>query len=188
MANKFTYQVLRDTTTDCVIKLTGQFDGVSGNESNTSKIQANTLYGALDANNVPLYTSLSLSNTAKPYYNLQLTSAQYFVSMSTASPPGSIELFWTGAGANQSAQYANSATIFYLNGNGEYGSQQNPAILNNASGGNGNLGINSYGATTNTAYTLILSFRKDNAYYQRGQFNDPAAFNYGSYSVSGVRQ
>ena len=31
MANKFTYQVLRDTQTDSVIKITGAFDG-SGQE------------------------------------------------------------------------------------------------------------------------------------------------------------
>jgi hypothetical protein len=177
MANKFTYQTLRDTTTDAVIKLTGQFDGISGNEANNARIVANTLYGALDANNVPLYTALSASNTAKPYYNLQLTSAQYFVSMSTAAPPGSVELFWAGNTT------ANNATIFYLNGNGEYGSQQNPAITNNATNPNGNLGINTYGVTANTAYTLILAFRKDNAQYQRGQFNDPAAFNYGNYAL-----
>jgi len=177
MPNKFTYQVLRDTTTDAVIKITGQFDGQSGNESNTARIVANSLYGALDANSVPLRSSLSVSNTPLPYYNLQLTSAQYFVSMSTAAPPGSVELFWTGSGGTS----ANNATIFYLNGNGEYGSQQNPAILNNSIGPNGNLGINTYGVTANTAYTLIISLRKDNAMYQRGQFNDPSAFNYGPY-------
>jgi hypothetical protein len=180
MANKFTYQVLRDSTTDVVIKLTGQFDGASGNETaNNIKVVANSFYGALDANSVPLRSSLSVSNTPLPYYNLQLTSAQYFVSMSTASPPGSVELYWVGN--NNST--ANNATIFYLNGNGEYGSQQQPAILNNAIGPNGNLGISTYGATANTAYTIILSLRKDNAHYQRGQFNDPAAFNYGQYSL-----
>jgi hypothetical protein len=178
MANKFTYQVLRDSTTDVVIKLTGQFDGASGNETaNNIKVVANSFYGALDANSVPLRSSLSVSNTPLPYYNLQLTSAQYFVSMSTASPPGSVELFWAGNTT------ANDRTIFYLNGNGEYGSQQQPAILNNAINPNGNLGINTYGASANTAYTIILSLRKDNAHYQRGQFNDPAAFNYGQYSL-----
>ena len=49
MANKFTYQVLRDTTTEAVIKLTGTFDG-SSNELNVSRITANTLYGALATN------------------------------------------------------------------------------------------------------------------------------------------
>jgi len=175
MANRFTYQVLRDSTTDVVIKLTGQFDGTSGQEANNSRIVANTFYGALDANSVPLRSALSVSNTALSYYNLQLTQCQYFVSMTTATPPGSVELFWAGNTA------ANNATIFYLNGNGEFGSQQQPAINNNAINPTGNLGINTYNATANTAYTLVITLRKDNSHYQRGQFNDPAAFNFGAY-------
>jgi hypothetical protein len=174
MANRFTYQVLRDSTTDAVIKLTGQFDG-SGQEANNARIVANTLYGALDANGVPLRSALSVTNTALQFYNLQLTQCQYFVNMPTNNPPGSVELYWAGNTP------ANNATIFYLNYNGEFGSQQQPAIINNASGPNGNLGVNTYGAIANTAYTLVLTFRKDNTHYQRGQFNDPAAFNYGAY-------
>jgi hypothetical protein len=173
MANKFTYQVLRDTTADAVIKLTGQFDGSSGNEANNARVAANSLYGALNTTG----GLLSVGGTALSYYELQLMSAQYFVSMSTASPPGSVEVFWAGNTT------ANNATIFYLNGNGEYGSQQNPAIYNNAVNPNGNLGINTYGVSSNTAYTLILTFRKNNAMYQRGQYNDPAAFNFGSYAL-----
>jgi len=178
MSNKFTFQVLRDTTTDIVIKLTGQFDGSSGQESNAARIQANTFYGALATNGYLVANNQGgAANTALSYYNLQLTSCQYFVSMGTSAPPGSVELFWAGNSA------ANNATIFYLNGNGEFGSQQQPAILNNAINPNGNLGINTYGATANTAYTVIVSLRKDNAHYQRGQFNEPAAFNYGQYSI-----
>jgi len=41
MANKYTYQVLRDTTEKAVIKLTANFDG-TGQENNVSRIQANT--------------------------------------------------------------------------------------------------------------------------------------------------
>jgi len=182
MPNKFTTQILRDTTTDVVIKLTGQFDGASGNETaNNNKVVANSFYGALATNGYLVANNQGgAANTALPYYGLQLTSAQYYVSMSTASPPGSVELYWVGSNNTT----ANNATIFYLNGNGEYGSQQQPAIYNNAIGPNGNLGINTYGVTANTAYTLILSLRKDNAYYQRGQFNDPAAFNYGQYKIT----
>ena len=66
-----------------------------------------------------------------------------------------------------------------------------PAIYNNsgnttigaASVGNGDVGVYTQGATANSAYTLIMTFRKNNAMYQRGQFNDPAAFNYGQYSL-----
>jgi hypothetical protein len=178
MPNKFTYQVLRDTTTDAVIKITGQFDGASGQESNNVRIAANSLYGALATNGYPVVNAAGfIANTALSYYNIQLTACQYFVNMGTGNPPGAVEVFWAGDVA------ANNATIFYLNGNGEFGSQQNPAILNNSPKSNGNIGITTYGATQNTAYTIMISLRKDNAYYQRGQFNDPAAFNYGPYSI-----
>lgn len=173
MANKFTYQVLRDTTTDAVIKLTGQFDGVSGQESNSARIQANTLNGALATNQfLRANVQGGAANTALPFYNLQVTNVQYYCSLPSSA---AVELFWAGNGA------ANNATIFYMNLNGEYGSQQQPTLLNNAIGGFGDLGVNTYGATANSAYTLIISLRKDNNMYQRGQFNDPAAFNYGVY-------
>jgi hypothetical protein len=190
MANKFSYQILRDTVTESVIKLTGTFDG-SAQEFNNSRIQANTLYGALDANGAMLRTSSSKSNTALTSYNLQLTGLKYYVNFPT-NVVGSVELFWNGGGATSSAQYANSATIFHLNGDGEFGlGEQLPSILNNSgntalgntSVGNGDLGIQTQGATANAAYTLIISLRKDNAMYQRGQFNDPAAFNYGDYAL-----
>ncbi len=49
MANKYSYQVLKDDTQFAVIKLTAEFDG-SGQENNTARIAANTLYGALATN------------------------------------------------------------------------------------------------------------------------------------------
>jgi len=48
---------------------------------------------------------------------------------------------------------------------------------------NGDIAICTRGQTANASYTIILELRKDNAHYQRGQFNDPAAFNYGEYSI-----
>jgi len=93
-------------------------------------------------------------------------------------------LFWNGGGTTAAAQYANSATIFHLNAQGEFGlGEQLPAIYNNASGGNGDIGVYTQGGSANSAYTIIVTLRKDNAQYQRGQFNDPAAFNYGPYGL-----
>jgi len=189
MANKFTYQVLRDTTTDAVIKLTGTFDGSSGNESNVSRISANTLANAL-ANN-GLLLSTQNANTALSYYDLQLTGLKYYVNFPVSSPIGSVELFWSGNNTGTAASsYANSATIFHLQSQGEFGlGEQLPSITNNSGTGaantvgNGDLGIQTTGATANAAYTLIISLRKNNSMYQRGQLNDPAAFNYGQYSL-----
>jgi len=183
MANKFTYQVLRDTQTDSVIKLTGVFDG-TGDESNGSRIAANTLTFALDANNVQLRSSQSVSNTALSYYDLQVTGVKYYVNFPTTSV-GGVELYWNGGGATASAQYANSATIFHLNMQGEFGlGEQLPSILNNSIGGNGDLGVRTSGSTANSAYTLIIALRKNNQMYARGQFQEPAAFNYGSYKIT----
>jgi hypothetical protein len=59
-------------------------------------------------------------------------------------------------------------------------------IPNNArgtAGAIGDLGIQTRGMIANSSYTIILELRKENEYYQRGQFNDPAAFNFGDYSL-----
>jgi hypothetical protein len=197
MANKFTYQVLRDTTTDAVIKVTGIFDGTSGNELNVSRISANSLSNALATNGYLLAnTQGGAANTALSYYDLQLTGLKYYVNFPVSGTLGSVELFWSGNNTSTAASsYANSATIFHLQGQGEFGlGEQLPSILNNSGTGaantvgNGDLGIQTTGATNNSAYTLIISVRKNNAMYQRGQFNDPAAFNYGNYGITGNKQ
>ena len=129
-------------------------------------------------------TALSVSNTALSYYDLQVTGVKYYVNFPTSNV-GGVEMYWNGGGANTSAQYANSATIFHLNLQGEFGlGEQLPAIYNNSTNGNGDLGIMTTGGTANSAYTLIIAFRKNNAMYQRGQFSEPAAFNYGSYKLT----
>jgi hypothetical protein len=187
---KFTYQVLRDTQTDSVIKLTGVFyDGTA--EANGSRIQANSLSFALDANGVQLHTAQSLSNTALSYYDLQLTGVKYFVNFPTTTI-GGVELYWNGAGSNTQLQYANSSTILHLNGQGEFGlGEQLPSILNNSgvtgtanTVGNGDIGVMTSGGVANAAYTLIITLRKNNQMYARGQFQDPAAFNYRPYNIT----
>jgi hypothetical protein len=184
MSNKFTYQILRDTQTDSVIKLTGVFDGASGDEENVSRIQANSLAYALDANGVQLRSSASLSNTTLSYYDLQVTGVKYYVNFPTSNV-GGVELFWNGAGSNTSLQYANSSTIFHLNLQGEFGlGEQLPSILNNGFGGNGDIGVKSTGSVANAAYTLIITLRKNNQMYARGQFQDPAAFNAPPYGIT----
>ena len=174
MANVFTYQVIKDTTEKAVIKLTGKFDG-SGDEDNAARIQANTLYGALDANNVPLNSALSVSNTAKPFYGTTVHRVWYDTLNSTAAD---VEIYWNSA---------NTGTLMLLSGNGEYDGAGNWVTIPNSEigqpGCNGDIGIRTRGMAANNSYTVVIELRKDNRYYQRGQFNDPAAFNYGEYSI-----
>ena len=172
MANRFSYQVLKDDTQHAVIKITGEFDG-SGQENNVSRIQANTLYGALNTAN----TLLSGSGTAKSYYGLTLHRLWYDVDTA-----GDVQLFWRNTASSDAGD---GTPIMFMQGNGEYDGNgnwitiKNPAVTAN---NNGDIAIRTRGQQANASYTIVIELRKDNAHYQRGQFNDPAAFNYGDYS------
>ena len=173
MANQFTYQILKDTTEHVIIKLTGRFDG-NNQEDNAHRIQANTLYGALNANTVP--GLLSQGGSALPYYGLNLHRIWYDTVNSAASD---VELYW----------YADTpVTLMMLSGNSEYDGAGNWVTISNpakgTSGCNGDIGLRTRGYTDATSYTMVMEFRKDNQYYQRGQFNDPAAFNYPPYGLT----
>lgn len=170
----FTVQTLKDTTEKAVIKLTARFID-NTQENNTSRLTAKNFSGALNANTVPgLYSS---GGSALSYYGLTITRINYSINFPTSGTMGTVELFWDGV---------TPSTIAMLNGNGELGSENLGlvAIPNNATTPTGNIGINTYGAVANSSYTIIVEVRKDNAYYQRGQFNDPAAFNYTPYGVT----
>ena len=54
-------------------------------------------------------------------------------------------------------------------------------VLNTAgaSGSKGDIGVVTRGMVANDSYTMVIELRKDNTHYQRGQFTDPGAFNYG---------
>jgi hypothetical protein len=171
MANVYGINVLKDDTQHAVIKLTAKFDG-TGQESNTARIIANTLSGALATNGfLVANTQGGSANTTLPYYGLAINRMWYDCS---ASANSDVELYWTATASN---------TAFFMNGNGEYDGAGNWITIPNptvgAPGSNGNIGITTRGMVNGDSYTIILELRKDNAYYQRGQFNDPAAFNFG---------
>lgn len=173
MANVFTYKVLKDTTQKSVIKITGLFDGASGDEANTVRIQANSLYGALDSSRANLLSSVA-NTGALSYYGLGIEKVWY----STANI-GGISLLWTAT---------TSLPAFRVGGNGMYNDSGNMMTISNEASGtagcNGNIGIVTHNAGANGAYTIILELRKDNYDYQRGQLNDPAAFNYAPYDIT----
>ena len=175
MSNIYSYQVLKDTTEHAIIKLTASFDGTSGQESNTSRIRANSLAGALSTNGFPVANSQGgNANTALPYYGLTLHRLWY-----DCASTGNVQLFW---------QADTAQTILMLNGNGEYDGAGNwVTISNNAKGTancNGNIGIQTFGMAANDTYSIIAELRKENEYYSRGQFRDPAAFNYKPYGLT----
>lgn len=179
MANRYSYQVLKDDTQHTIIKLTGEFDG-SGQENNVSRIQANTLYGALATNGYLVANSQGgAANTTLSYYGLTIHRIWYDSDTAT----GDVQLYW----ANTASSNANDGVpIVFMQGNGEYDGNLNWITIKNPTVGannNGDIALCTRGQVANASYTIIMELRKDNAHYQRGQFNDPAAFNYGSYSL-----
>jgi len=172
MANSYTTQILKDTTEHVVIKLTGRFDS-DVQEDNPNRIAAHTLYGALNANTVP--GLLSSGGDALPYYGLNLHRIWYDTVNATASD---IELYWNADPV---------VPLVFLSGNSEYDGAGNWVTISNAAKGttgcNGDIGLRTRGYAANTSYTIVMELRKENQYYQRGQFNDPAAFNYPPYGV-----
>ncbi len=175
MANIYGINVLKDDTQHAIIKLTAKFDG-SGQESNTARIVANTLSGALATNGFLVANNQGgAANTTLPYYGLAIFRLWYDCASSSTAD---VEVTWTAAASN---------TAFMLNGNGEYDGAGNWITIPNptagAAGSNGNIGITTRGMAANDSYTIIMELRKDNAHYQRGQFNDPAAFNYAPYNM-----
>jgi hypothetical protein len=162
---------MKDTTEHVVIKLTASFDG-TGQESNVVRIQANTLYGALDSSKANLLSSTA-NTGALSYYGLGAYRVWY-----DCAAGGDVQLFWNAA---------TPLPLIIMNGNGEYDGAGNWITIPNntagTSGSKGDIGVVTRGMAANDSYTIIVELRKDNAHYQRGQFNDPAAFNYGSYGV-----
>lgn len=172
MSNVYTYQVLKDTTEQAIIKLTGKFDG-TGQEANTVRIQANTLSGALDSSKANLLSSVANTGPLS-YYGLTLMRVWYTMSGLNSD----LEMTWTAD---------TGKTIMLLSGTGEYDATgQSITIPNNAAGTAncfGDIGFSTRGMAANNSYTVVMELRKDNAHYQRGQFNDPAAFNYGDFGL-----
>jgi len=170
MSNIYTVEALKDTTEHVVVKLTGKFDG-TGQESSSGRLAAWAFSGALNANTVP--GLLSDGGDKLPYYGLTIHRIWY-----DCSTDGDIELFWAAD---------TPKTIAFLNGNGEYDGAGNWITIPNSAKGTanckGDIGITTRGMVANSSYTIIMELRKENQYYQRGQFNDPAAFNYGPYGV-----
>jgi hypothetical protein len=163
-------QILIDSNKRTVIKRIGVIDS---DETLTVIIDPRSLSGALNANNLPYQAG----NTVAPgFANSAFTISRVIAAVD--AEVGHIQLQWQGTVASQ--------TIYALGvGNIDTNPQyQLPAITNNATGPTGNVILKTVGTTANAAYTLIIELHKDNRFFDAGWGRDPAAFNYGEYSIT----
>jgi len=171
MATSNSIQTLVDTNSRTVIKRIGIFDAAGGDENETVIIEPLKLFGALNANGAYYQTG----NTTPAGFNANAFTISR-VLCAVDAEVGHLQLKWQGA---------TSATICAV-GVGSFDSNpgyQLPVITNNATTPTGNITIKTVGTTANAAYTVIIELHKNGTYYDRGQLTDPAAFNYGAYSL-----
>ena len=175
MATSNSTQILIDTTKRVVIKRVGIFDAAGLNEVQTVMLDPKTLSGILNANGLPYYAG----NTLFSGFASNALSIKRII-YNVDAEVGHLQLKWQGVDA------ANDKTIVALGvGSGDTNPNDNlPVITNNSPNPTGNITIQTVGTTANAAYTLIIELHKDNQYYQAGQFNDPAAFNYPPYGIT----
>jgi hypothetical protein len=174
MATSNSTQILIDTNKRVVIKRVGVFDAAGGDEAKTVMLDATSLSGTLDANG-RLWRSGNTLPAGFGANALTVIRMNYMVDAEV----GHVQVKWEGNSA------ANDRTIFAVGvGNGDTNPMGNiPSITNNAINPTGNILVQTFGTTANAAYTLILELHKNSTYYDIGVFRDPAAFNYGDYSL-----
>ena len=174
MATSTSTQILVDTNKRAVIKRVGIFDTAGGDEPRTIMLDATSLSGTLDANG-RLWRAGNTLPAGFGANALTVIRMNYMVD----GEVGHVQVKWDGGSA------ANDRTIFAVGvGNGDTNPMGNiPAITNNALTPTGNLVVQTFGSTANAAYTLILELHKNTTYYDIGVYKDPAAFNYGEYSL-----
>jgi hypothetical protein len=169
MAIANSVQILVDTNKRTVIKRVGVLDS---DENTTVIIEPLKLFGALNANGAYYQTG---NTTPAGLANSAFTISRVLASVD--AEVGHIQLLWQGTTASQTIYALGVGTT---DTNPQY---QFPAITNNAIGPTGNVTIKTVGTTTNAAYTVIIELHKNGTYYDSGQLTDPAAFNYGAYSI-----
>lgn len=165
-------QILIDTTRKAVIKRVGILDS---SESQTVMLDPRSLSGVLDANGALWQTG----NTLPSGFGANSLSIKRIV-YNVDAEVGHLQLKWQGDVSG------NDKTIVALGvGAGDTNPNDNlPVIWNNAGVPTGNITIQTTGTTANAAYTLLLEVHKNGQYYNAGQFQDPAAFNYPPYDLT----
>lgn len=165
-------QILIDTTKKAVIKRVGILDS---SESQTVMLDPRSLSGVLDANGA-LWQAGNTLPVGFGAGSLTIKRIVYNVDAEV----GHLELKWQGDVSG------NDKVIVALGvGTGDTNPNDNlPTIWNNASQPTGNITIQTAGTTANAAYTIIMEVHKDGRYFNAGQFQDPAAFNYPPYDIT----
>jgi hypothetical protein len=166
----FTKQILRDTTTEVVVKFTGIVDagGMTSDLPNTTLIMSQ-LRGAYDTNGALISVT---GGAALPFY--QANIRQVHVTAGSTIGNSSFNLTWVGSSANVDG--------FVMPANGQQDLDLDEGLgqiswnaVGQAGAGAGNLQVTANGVQFGT-YTFIVVLRKNPGYFDRGALIDKSYF------------
>lgn len=164
-------QILKDTTTETVIKFVGVIDagGQPFTDPANTTLVVSSLKGAYDTNaNLRSVTG----GAPKPFYGVNIRDVQW--SLATTPANSNIQLVWRGSTAN-------SVAFNMAYGPGEFSFEESAAVVvSDAIGTGANCGelFVSANGVINGAYTIMLTVRKNPADFDRGALVDKAYFQY----------
>lgn len=167
--SSYTKQVLKDTTTETVIKFVGIIDAggqPTADGPNTTLI-VSSLRSALDSNGALRSVT---GGAPKAFYRVYIRDVQW--SLATIPANSNIQLVWRGSSANSTA-----FNMAY--GPGEFNFQESAAVVAwDAVGTGANTGelFVAANGVINGAYTIMLTIRKDPGDFDKGRLTDAAYF------------
>jgi hypothetical protein len=166
----YTKQLLKDTTTETVIKFVGVIDAGGQpftDPANTTLVVSN-LRGAYDTNNQLRSVT---GNTPLNFYGVNIREVSW--SLATNPSNSNIQLVWRGSSAN-------SVAFNMAYGPGEFDFESSAAVVSSdavgvASANCGELFVSANGIL-NGAYTVVVTIRKNPQYFDRGALVDKSYF------------
>jgi len=173
----FTKQVLKDTTTETVVKFIGFIDAAANlpqtlDQANSTLAMA-SLRGAYDTNNALRSVT---GNAALSFYGTNIRKVNWTIAATPAN--AAIQLSWRGGGSN-----ANVVAFNFCGGAGELdftdGTTAAVAITDPGVGlgaNSGDLIVTATPGLTAATYTIIVALKKDPKYFDRGALVDKAYF------------
>lgn len=165
----YSKQILKDTTTETIIKFVGIIDAggqPSSDGANTTLI-VSMLRGAYDTNNALRSVT---GGAPLAFYGVNVRKIDW--SLATIPANSNIQLVWRGSTAN-------SVAVNMAYGPGSFEFDPSAAVISwDAVGTGANTGelfVSANGVTFG-AFTVIITIRKDPRYFDKGYLVDAASF------------
>jgi hypothetical protein len=178
MAGLFSKQIIKDSTTETVVKFVGYVDSVASppqSDGANSVLAMSSLNGAYDINN---QLRSATGNAALGYYGTNIRKITWSVGCSPAN--SAIQLYWKGGGSNANVvafNFAAGSGVLDFTDGTTGGVVATPSVTILGSGANGgDLVVGGTAGLASASYTIVVALRKNPSQFDRGYLIDPSSF------------